>query len=71
MRRVKNPYGTSDLSASVKSSQSIDGKKFGSESLGTSSQNLKSKRKIEIEKLSDAGEDSYLDDDFEDTINIS
>jgi hypothetical protein len=61
MRRVKNPY-TSDLSASIKSSQSID-KKFAPES---SSQSVpKSKRKIEIEKLS---EDSYQDDEFEDTI---
>jgi hypothetical protein len=57
MRRVKNPYGSSDgLSASINSSKSID-KKFGSESLGNQSQQ-KSKRKIEIEKLSE-NEDSY------------
>ena len=64
MRRVKNPYGSSDLSASIKSSQSVD-KKFGSESIVSQS---KSKRKIEIEKLS---EDSYQDDEFEDTVGIS
>ena len=60
MRRVRNPYGISDLSSNQKSA--------------TLSQSLqKSKRRIEIEKLSDGEEaneyeDSYQDDDFEDTL---
>ena len=61
MRRVRNPYGSSDLSGSQKSN------------LSASQSMAKSKRKIEIEKVSDnegndgVGEDSYQDDDFEDT----
>ena len=54
MKRVKNPYGSSDNM---------------SQSLSTSMQ--KSKRRIEIEKLSDNDEpyeDSYKDDEFEDTV---
>ncbi len=62
MRRVRNPYQSSDPS----NSQSL--------SLSQSVQHQKSKRKIEIEKLSDnegndggAGkEDSYQDDEFYD-----
>ena len=59
MRRVRNPYGSSDLSGSQKSQTSL------SQSMA------KSKRRIEIEKVSDnegndgVGEDSYQDDDFE------
>lgn len=59
MRRVRNPYGlASDHSSSQKSA-----------SLSQSMQ--KSKRRIEIEKLSDTEggyEDSYMDDEFEDTV---
>ena len=61
MRRVRNPYGSSDLSGSQKSQTSL------SQSMA------KSKRRIEIEKVSDnegndgVGEDSYQDDDFEET----
>lgn len=48
MRRVKNPYGSSEHSSSQKS--------------GTLSQSMqKSKRKIEIEKLSDGEENPYED----------
>ena len=57
MRRVRNPYGSGsqELSSSIKSSQS---------QLSTN----KIKRKIEIEKVSDdAIEDSYQDDEFEET----
>lgn len=59
MRRVRNPYGSSEFSSSHKS--------------GTLSQSMqKSKRKIEIEKLSDneedAYEDSYMNDEFENTV---
>lgn len=60
MRRVRNPYGSSEHSSSHKS--------------GTLSQSLqKSKRKIEIEKLSDheedAYDDSYMNDEFENTVD--
>ena len=58
MRRVRNPYGSSDLSVSQKSSHSA------------SQSFQKSKRHIEIEKASDdeGPDDSYRDDDFEDVM---
>jgi hypothetical protein len=60
MRRVRNPYGSSEFSSSHKSN--------------TISQSMhKSKRKIEIEKLSDNEEDpydnSYMNDEFENTVD--
>lgn len=59
MKRVRNPYSSSDLSASQKSSNSV------------SQSFQKSKRRIEIEKVSDhdgAADDSYQDDDFEEVL---
>ena len=59
MRRVRNPYGSSEFSNSHKSV--------------ASSSMQKSKRKIEIEKLSEGEEDgydeSYLNDEFENTVD--
>ena len=61
MRRVRNPYPSSDLSGSAKTHVSV------SQSLG------KGKRRIEIEKVSDneghdgVAEDSYQDDPFEES----
>ena len=62
MRRVRNPYGSSELSGSQKSQHSA------SKSLG------KSKRTVEFEKVSDNEpgdgyqDDSYKDDDFEESL---